>query len=168
MCCSAIKTALNKYSYCPDSKQSWGHTELALLPQTRCGLPSRNCWFLGYYFNEVLPWQALKPLEWEQQNDYQSNRDVLLACASALRARSTEQWAGSVLPMALLCFTYEILFLLESLPVFKQLKEKQNKTNKNKKRRGDEYDSRLDQYVNNSGFSFQPHSSQMREEIQPR
>lgn len=123
---SAAETAVNKHSYCPDSKQSWGHLGLALLPRRRCRLCSPDCCFLGC-FNEILSWQVSNPLDWEQQDDCQSNRDVLLACASALRARNTEPCARSseqcAIPVALLGFTYRILFLLKSL--LKQLEKEE-------------------------------------------
>lgn len=122
---SAAETAVNKHSYCPHSKQSRGHMWLALLPRRRCRLCSPDCCFLGC-FNEILSWQVSNPLEWEQQDDCHSSRDVLFACASGLCARN----AAVCQELRAMCFTHssaelyiKILFLLKSL--LKQLEKEE-------------------------------------------
>lgn len=63
------------------------------------------------------PDRLQKPWNESNKMTLKSNRDVLLACASALCARSIEQCAGSAIAIALLYFTDTILYLLKSLPV---------------------------------------------------
>lgn len=83
---------------------------------TGCALQAGDFWSV---LMKSYPDRLQNPWNKSSKMMLKSSRDVLLACASALCARSTEKCAGSAIVIALLYFTDTILYLLKSLPLLK-------------------------------------------------